>query len=111
MELRVARIKPKQDPKTGFLIGGANPTSLIKELQEINGISIADLEKSTWGGVITVAATPELQNLSARCGIPDLFGLDAFVGGPTSANSFYRAPRVMHYPAQHATKPFHNIPD
>lgn len=29
-----------------FLIGGANPTSLIKELKEINGISIADLEKS-----------------------------------------------------------------
>jgi hypothetical protein len=32
-------------PKTGFVVGGKNPTALIKELKEINGRTIAELEK------------------------------------------------------------------
>jgi hypothetical protein len=45
-ELRIEAVKPSKDPKTGFVVGGANPTGLIRSLTEINGISIAELEKS-----------------------------------------------------------------
>ena len=38
-------VDPKKDAKTGFIIGGKNATELIKKLSEINGKSIADLEK------------------------------------------------------------------
>ena len=39
------KIEPKKDPKTGFVIGGKNETAAIKKLTEINGLSIAELEK------------------------------------------------------------------
>ena len=45
-ELGVSLVEPKKDSKTGFMVGGMNATSLIKKLTEINGILIADLEKS-----------------------------------------------------------------
>jgi hypothetical protein len=38
-------VEPKKDAKTGFIVGGKNATELIKGLTEINGTSIADLEK------------------------------------------------------------------
>jgi hypothetical protein len=38
-------VEPKKDPKTGFVVGGKNDTALVKTLQEINGRSIADLER------------------------------------------------------------------
>lgn len=34
------------DPKTGFDVGGVNKTSLIRTVTELNGIPIAELEKS-----------------------------------------------------------------
>jgi hypothetical protein len=37
--------KRAKDPKTGFTVGGKNETKLIQGLKEINGRSIADLEK------------------------------------------------------------------
>jgi hypothetical protein len=37
--------EPRKDPKTGFVVGGKNDTALIRKLTEINGISIAALEK------------------------------------------------------------------
>src|SRR5882672_6113650 len=37
---------PKKDPKTGFIVAGKNDTSLIKNLTEINGLTIGTLEKS-----------------------------------------------------------------
>src|SRR5262245_58532311 len=43
--LGVIAVQPKKDPKTGFIVGGKNPTKLIRTLPEINGRSIADLEK------------------------------------------------------------------
>jgi hypothetical protein len=39
------KIDPKKDAKTGFVIGGKNETTLIKKLTEINGLSVAELEK------------------------------------------------------------------
>jgi hypothetical protein len=41
-------VKPavaKRDPKTGFLVAGKNDTALLKGLKEINGRTIAELEK------------------------------------------------------------------
>jgi hypothetical protein len=43
--LGVELVKPVKDPRTGFVVGGKNATSLIKELKEINGRTIAELEK------------------------------------------------------------------
>ncbi len=37
-------IEPKKDAKTGFVVGGTNKTDLIRQLTEINGRPIADLE-------------------------------------------------------------------
>jgi hypothetical protein len=44
-ELGIERVRAKKDPKTGFVVGGKNPTSLILKLTEINGLSIDRLEK------------------------------------------------------------------
>ena len=41
----VAPVPPKKDARTGFVVGGKNATALIRALQEINGRTIADLEK------------------------------------------------------------------
>jgi hypothetical protein len=38
-------VAPKKDPRTGFVVGGVNSTDLIEKLTEINGKSIAELEK------------------------------------------------------------------
>lgn len=43
-ELLPPRVQPHKDDKTGFVIGGKNPTELIAKLSEINGRSIAQLE-------------------------------------------------------------------
>src|SRR3984957_19205226 len=39
------KIEPKKDPKTGFVVGGKNETVAIKKLTEVNGLTIAELEK------------------------------------------------------------------
>ena len=44
-ELGIELVKEKKDPKSGFVIGGRNATALLKGLGQINGRSIADLEK------------------------------------------------------------------
>jgi hypothetical protein len=44
-EFGIKRVEPKKDAKTGFVVGGKNPTTLIKDLTEINGRTIAELEK------------------------------------------------------------------
>jgi hypothetical protein len=44
-KLGVAFVKPMKDAKTGFLVGGKNATKLIRQLKEINGRNIADLER------------------------------------------------------------------
>jgi hypothetical protein len=41
----VPPVVPKKDPKTGFLVGGKNATDLVRGLKEINGLSVARLEK------------------------------------------------------------------
>lgn len=38
-------VTPLKDLKSGFITGGKNTTALIRTLTQINGISIADLEK------------------------------------------------------------------
>jgi hypothetical protein len=43
--LGVVLVKEKKDPTTGFMVGGKNTTALVKGLSEINGRTIADLEK------------------------------------------------------------------
>ena len=48
-------VDPKKDAKTGFIIGGKNATELIKKLSEINGKSIADLEKAMRPGAASTA--------------------------------------------------------
>src|SRR5262249_20326825 len=41
----VQPVVPKKDPMTGFVVGGKNGTALIRGLKEINGRTIAQLEK------------------------------------------------------------------
>ncbi len=43
-QLLPAPLQPHKDVKTGFVVGGKNPTGLILKLTEINGRSIAQLE-------------------------------------------------------------------
>ena len=40
----VVPVKPKKDPRTGFVVGGKNATALIQKLTELNGRTIAELE-------------------------------------------------------------------
>jgi hypothetical protein len=51
--LGVKRVEARKDERTGFVVGGKNATSLIKELKEINGRAIADLEKDMRPGAKT----------------------------------------------------------
>jgi len=44
-----------RDPKTGFLVGGRNSTDLLRTLTEINGRSIADLERDMRPGALSTA--------------------------------------------------------
>jgi hypothetical protein len=41
----VCPVEVKKDAKTGFVVGGKNDTALIRGLKEINGRTIAELEK------------------------------------------------------------------
>lgn len=43
--IEIKQLPAEKDAKTGFVIGGTNATSLIQDLPEIYGRSIADLEK------------------------------------------------------------------
>jgi hypothetical protein len=47
----------RKDPATGFMLGGKNPTALVKSLTQINGRSIADLEKEMRPGNMTLAGS------------------------------------------------------
>jgi hypothetical protein len=44
-EFMPAPVKSHKDEKTGFVVGGKNPTELIAKLTELNGIPIAKLEE------------------------------------------------------------------
>jgi len=44
-DMEVKQLAPEKDPKTGFITGGKNATSLIQGLTEVNGRTIASLEK------------------------------------------------------------------
>jgi hypothetical protein len=44
-EYYVKPVRPKKDEKSGLVVGGKNGTDLIRGLKEINGRTIADLEK------------------------------------------------------------------
>ena len=46
VEKKHPEFKAATDQKTGFVVGGKNSSELIRNLTEINGISIADLEES-----------------------------------------------------------------
>ncbi|MBN9523251.1 hypothetical protein J0H58_32845 [bacterium] len=43
--LGVEPVSEKADPKTGFVVGGKNPTARVKGLTELAGRSVADLER------------------------------------------------------------------
>ncbi|MCI0683973.1 MAG: hypothetical protein L0Y71_17840 [Gemmataceae bacterium] len=44
-DLGIEFVKPAKDDKTGFTVGGKNETAVIRKLTEINGRTIAQLEK------------------------------------------------------------------
>jgi hypothetical protein len=50
-----APIEPSQDPKTGFIVGGTNSTTVIKNLTEINGKPIAALQAAMRPGADSIA--------------------------------------------------------
>jgi hypothetical protein len=54
-ELGIVPVVLKKDRKTGFVVGGKNATALIQSLEEINGITIADLERSMRPGALSIA--------------------------------------------------------
>jgi hypothetical protein len=43
--LGVRPVPAQEDPRTRFVVGGKNPTALVRNLKEIGGRSVADLEK------------------------------------------------------------------
>jgi hypothetical protein len=49
--LKIGPVRPKKDPRTGFVVGGKNATALVRKLGEINGITIADLEDRMRPGI------------------------------------------------------------
>src|SRR5262245_52247701 len=53
--LGIKLVRPEKDPKTGFVVGGKNPTSRIRKLKEIAGRSITDLEKDMRPGALSRA--------------------------------------------------------
>lgn len=53
-ELGVELAAPKKDGKSGFIVAGKNATALIKDLKEIQGIAIADLEKVMRPGAMSM---------------------------------------------------------
>src|SRR5262245_45029782 len=52
-KLGVKPVAAAQDPKTGFIVGGKNPTALVRSLTEIAGRTIADLEKDMRPGALS----------------------------------------------------------
>jgi hypothetical protein len=46
VSLGVLPVRPKTDPKTGFVVGGKNRAELIRALTEIKGRAVADLESN-----------------------------------------------------------------
>ncbi len=54
-ELGVKLVPARRDPVTGFVVGGKNPTSLIRKLTEIAGRKIMDLEKDMRPGAASMA--------------------------------------------------------
>ena len=55
--LGVEFVTPAKDAKTGFLVGGKNETALIRKLTEINGRTIAELEKDMRPGAKSEVGT------------------------------------------------------
>jgi hypothetical protein len=53
--LGIIPVTPTKDSKTGFIVGGKNPTSLIRNLTELAGRPIADLEKDMRPGALSGA--------------------------------------------------------
>lgn len=45
-DYKLAWVEPKKDAKTGFVVGGKNPTAVLEKLATINGVAVADLEKA-----------------------------------------------------------------
>jgi hypothetical protein len=52
-ELGIELVSPQKDAKTGFLVGGKNATALVQGLTEINGRTVAELEKDMRPGART----------------------------------------------------------
>jgi hypothetical protein len=51
--INVKPVPAKKDPRTGFIVAGKNDTALIEQLTEVNGRSIADLEKDMRPGALS----------------------------------------------------------
>jgi hypothetical protein len=54
-ELKVKFVAAKKDPKTGFVVAGKNATALVRGLKEVNGRTIAELEKDMRPGALSRA--------------------------------------------------------
>src|SRR5262245_44204315 len=53
--LGVKPVPVREDPKTGFVVGGKNPTALIGKLTEIAGQPVAQLERTMRPGRLSTA--------------------------------------------------------
>jgi hypothetical protein len=51
--LGVEPVPAEEDPRTGFVVGGRNPTALIRTLTQINGRTIAELEEDMRPGAFS----------------------------------------------------------
>jgi hypothetical protein len=54
-KLGVKPVPPRKDPATGFVVGGKNPTDLVRKLTAIAGRKIAELEKHMRPGKLSTA--------------------------------------------------------
>jgi hypothetical protein len=53
--LGVKPVTAREDPRTGFVVGGKNPTALLGKLTEIAGQPVAELERSMRPGRLSTA--------------------------------------------------------
>lgn len=54
-DLGIKLVAPTKDAKTGFIVGGKNPNTLIRTLTEINGVKIETLERRMRPGKLSRA--------------------------------------------------------
>src|SRR4051794_27220830 len=78
-QLGVKPVPARKDPRTGFVVGGKNPTALLARLTEVAGRPVADLEEDMRPGRLSTAGflgkrerLPDVLAAGNRCVVDEL---------------------------------------